>query len=229
MNKLIFIIEDEPDMLELLAYILERENFEVFKCKNGKEALSALETMQPDLILLDLMLPDMSGLEICKRIQDDSVQSMIPIIMLTSRNDEYDVLTSFNFGCSDYITKPFNEKILIARIKASLLKNNGCSDSEKNKIIKIDKMIIDFLRFEVSIKNKIINLTPLEFKLLYLLVKNKNKVFSRKQIFNEIYENDDYRGDRAIDILVNRIRKKIKNYSENLETIYGVGYSFKVN
>lgn len=231
MSKSIFIVEDETDMLDLLTFILTKEGFKVSKFKKADIAFKKMDTELPDLILLDVMLPDMSGLEMCKKIKDTPKTSDIPVIMLTSRSDEYDVVMGFNFGCSDYITKPFNEKILVARIKAALVKScKGCVCDKKNSdIIKIDKLIIDFSRFEVSIKNKLVDLTPLEFKLLYFLTKNRNKVFTRQQLFIELYEDTDNRSDRSIDILINRIRKKIGSYGSNVESIYGIGYSFKIS
>ena len=230
MSKSIFVVEDETDMLDLLTYILTKEGYKVFKFNRADLALTKIESIMPDLVLLDVMLPDMSGLEMCKKIKDNLKTSDIPVILLTSRNDEYDVIMGFNFGCSDYITKPFNEKILIARIKATIAKScKGCSCSKKtNGVIEIGKLIIDFSRFEVSIKNKLVDLTPLEFKLLHFLTKNQNKVFTRQQLFRELYEGDDNRSDRAIDILINRIRKKIGSYGNNVESIYGIGYSFKI-
>ena len=230
-NKSIFIIEDEPDMLDLLNFILTKEGFKVFKFKRADMALREIEVVRPDLVLLDVMLPDMSGLEMCKKIKDNPKTADIPVIMLTSRNDEYDVIMGFNFGCSDYITKPFNEKILVARIKAAIIMScKDCRCSKKNsEITKIGKLIIDFSKFEVLIKDRLINLTPLEFKLLYFLTKNRNKVFTRQQLFIELYEDEDNRSDRAIDILINRIRKKIGLYGKNIESIYGIGYSFKTS
>ena len=183
---------------------------------------------------MDLMLPDLSGLHICKEIKDQKDTADIPIIILTARSDEYDILNAFNFGCSDYITKPFNEKILVARVKACLAlksdKNTQCYCHEaQSNLIKFGDLEINPDRYEVYIKNKYINLTPLEFKLFYFLAKNQGKVFKRNQIFEEIYENFYNRGDRSIDILVNRLRKKLKIYGDLIETIYGVGYSFKFN
>ncbi len=229
MSKSIFVVEDETDMLDLLTFILTKEGFRVYKFENANDALKKIESIMPNLVLLDIMLPDMSGLEMCKKIKDNSNTAGIPVVMLTSRSAEYDVIMGFNFGCSDYITKPFNEKILLARIKVAMSKSCNCCNVFDDKIIKIDKLLIDFSRFEVSIKNKLVDLTPLEFKLLYFLTKNQNKVFTRKQLFMELYEDIDNRSDRAIDILVNRIRKKIGSYRNNVESIYGVGYSFKIS
>ncbi|MEI8389287.1 MAG: response regulator transcription factor [bacterium] len=228
MNKSVFIVEDETDMLNLLDFILTKEGFEVFKFNKAEKALAEVESLMPDLVLLDVMLPDMSGLELCKKIKDNPKTSDIPVIILTSRNDEYDVILGFNFGCSDYITKPFNEKILTARIKATIEKScKNCPCGKQNGIVKVGKLLIDLSKFEVSIKNKLVDLTPLEFKLLHFLTKNQNKVYTRQQLFRELYEDEDNRSDRAIDILINRIRKKIGSYGNNVESIYGVGYSFK--
>ncbi|OGI04709.1 MAG: hypothetical protein A2Y25_08025 [Candidatus Melainabacteria bacterium GWF2_37_15] len=225
MKEKIFILEDEQDMLDLLSDILSREGFEVQKFYSGINALNEIYKSKPDLILMDLMLPDLSGLQLCKKLRDNPETAHIPIIILTSRTDEYDILNAFNFGCSDYITKPFNEKILIARIKACLMFK---SNVEKNEIIKFNEMEINPAQYEVYLKNKLIDFTPLEFRLLYFLASNQGKVFKREQIFQYIYENDSNRSDRAIDILVNRIRKKLKDYGDLVETVYGVGYRFKI-
>lgn len=208
------------------------EGYKVYKYKRGYDALRDVETLFPDLVLLDLMLPDISGLEICKKIKDSPKTSDIPVIILSARSDEYDILTGFNFGCYDYITKPFSEKVLIARIKSALANTHlGCPNCKKHfNIVKINDLVINSITFETTIKNKAIDLTPLEFKLLHFLAKNINKVFTREQIFEELYaENDENRSDRSIDILINRVRKKIGAYGKNIETIYGVGYSFKIS
>jgi DNA-binding response OmpR family regulator len=230
----IFIIEDDTHTLNYLELLLRKEGFYVYKYDKGDDALNDIERFKPDLIILDIMLPDINGLKICKKIKDNPETEDIPVIMLTVKSDDQDVIIGFSFGCTDYITKPFNEKILIARIKAALTKIKSCKNctycvkESKNHIIQIDKLFIDPSSFEVVIKNKLVNLTPLEFKLLYFLAKNQNKVYTRNQLFAELYESNDHRSDRAIDILVNRIRKKIGTYAENLESIYGVGYSFKI-
>ena len=230
MDKSILIIEDDSDMLNYLELILKREGFKVFKYEKGDKAPQEAERLMPDLIILDLMLPDISGLKLCKQMKENPQIEDIPIVMLTAKADDEDIIIGFNFGCIDYITKPFNEKILVARIKAALLKTcKHCQygTKSKNSVIKIDNLMVDPSSFEVLIKNKKVNLTPLEFKLFYFLVKNQNRVFTREQLFQEIYEGNDNRSDRAIDILVNRIRNKIGSYCNNIESIYGVGYSFK--
>lgn len=230
MDKSILIIEDDSEMLNYLELILKREGFRVFKYEKGEKALGEAERLMPDLIILDLMLPDISGLKLCKQMKESTHLQDIPVVMLTAKADDEDIIIGFNFGCIDYITKPFNEKILVARIKAALLKTcKHCRHGvmSKNKVINTGSLHVDPSSFEVLIKNKKVNLTPLEFKLFHFLVKNQNRVFTREQLFLEIYEGNDNRSDRAIDILVNRIRSKIGPYSNNIESIYGVGYSFK--
>ncbi len=232
MKEKIFIIENKKELAESLESILSKEGFEVHKFYSGASALNKIKTNKPDLILTDLMLPDLSGLQLCKEINETEENSGIPIVILTVRNDEYDILNAFNFGCADYITKPFNEKILVARVKACLSfksdKNYQKShEGEDENILKFAELKINPERYEVYVNKKFIDLTPLEFKLLYFLAKNQGKVFNRSQILEEIYENYYNQGDRSIDILVNRLRKKLEDYGNWIETIYGVGYSFK--
>lgn len=225
MSKHIFIIEDDPDLLALLKLMLSKEGFNISSFLSGEDMLKDMEVKKPDLILLDIMLPGINGLEICDRLKVNPETWNIPIIILTSRNYELDILHGINLGCDDYITKPFNEKILVAKIKAALKRE----DRKKGEtdIVEYKDMFIDSGRFEVSIKSKIINLTPAEFKTLYFLVKNKGMVLSRDQIFENTRNNEDYIADRSIDILIGRIRKKLGQYGTYVESVYGVGYRFK--
>lgn len=232
MNKSILIIYDESNKPSFEESILAKEHYNVIKTNNGNQVIKEIETYKPNLILIDLMLPDINGLKLCKKIKDSSETEDIPVIILSPKSDEQDILIGFSFGCSDYITKPVNEKILLARIKAALNKTcRYCKYCVKNRTasLKFDQLLIDPLSFEVSISNKLINLTPLEFKLIYYLAKNNNKVFTREQLYIELYEDKDSdRSDRSIDILINRIRKKIRSYGKNIESIYGIGYTFKI-
>lgn len=225
MKQKIFILEDEPDLLELLGTIFSREGFEVKKFRSGINALNEVQKNTPDVVLMDIMLPDFSGFQLCKKIRDNPDTANIPIVILTSRTDEYDILNAFDFGCSDYVTKPFNEKILLARIKACL---KFKSKNQSNETIKFKNLEINPAKYEVHLKKQLIDFTPLEFKLLYFLAQNTGVVFKREQIFQYIYENDYDRSDRSIDILINRIRKKLGRYGDYVETVYGVGYRFKI-
>ena len=225
MGKKIFILEDELDIANLLEELLVKEGFEVKKFYSGILALNEIAKNRPDLLLMDLMLPDMSGFQICKKIRERKNTANLPIIILTSRTDEYDVLNAFDFGCSDYITKPFNSKILIARIYACL---KFKTENSGNTIITLNELEIDPDQYQVRIQQEIIDFTPLEFKLLYFLAKNSGKVYKREQIFQYVYENDYDISDRSVDILINRIRTKLKTYQTMVETVYGVGYRFKI-
>lgn len=232
MQKSILIISDEPYMYGVLELILTKENHNVVKFEKNSQSLKDIELSKPDLIIIDFVLPDISGFKICKEIKDNPNLADIPVILLSSKSDDQDVIIGFSLGCTDYITKPFNERILAARANAAMRKLciscRYCVNNKTSKI-KVNDLYIDPLTFEVTIKNKFVNLTPLEFKLLYFLAKNQNKVYTRDQLFKELYENNyDEKGDRAIDILINRIRKKTGKYANNIESIYGIGYSFKI-
>lgn len=242
MKGKIFIIDDDKELTDLIELILLKEDYEVRKFYSGKGVLEAISRQKPDLILLDIMLPDQNGLQLCEKIKSNKETATIPIIVISVRKDEYDILNAFSFGCADYITKPFNEKILLARIKACLVYKTPVSyastyyhpvwDCETNELLINNTITFDSLeifpdKYSASINKNDINLTPLEFKLLFLLVKNHGKVFRRSQIFDQIYENDYSRGDRSIDILINRLRKKLGSYGNWLETVYGIGYCFR--
>lgn len=226
MQKKIFIIEDEPDMQDFYADFFEKEDFEIKIFGNAEDAFKNLGKSIPDLILLDLMLPGMTGFEFSQKLKLNKNYENIPVIILSARTDEFDIITGINLGCDDYITKPFSPKILLAKINALFQKqeksDNNVSDTVIYKALKLDNS-----KFEAFIDEKLIELTPGEFKLLYFLMKSKGRVYSRTQIGESIYNQIDYDCERSIDILVGRIRKKIGIYGKNIETIYGVGYTFK--
>lgn len=222
----IFIIEDELDMLNLLTLILEEKGYSIKGFITGEEALVAMEKEQPDLLLLDLMLPGMSGLDICIKIKNNPKTANIPIIILTSRSDEFDIINGLEFGCDDYITKPFNKNILLARIK-NILKRNNSEKNSDDDVVKINNLRIDIGRHEVTIKNKIIPFTHLEFKTLCFLTLNKGKIFTREQIIYNTHNNESFCNDRAIDVIITKIRKKLGFYGNYIESIYGMGYRFK--
>lgn len=225
MKKKIFVIEDEQEMLDLLSYILTDEGYDVQPFLNGENALRTLNNTSPDLILLDLMLPGISGLEICQKLKNNPAKWNIPIIILTSRSDEFDILNGINLGCDEYMTKPFSEKILLAKIK-SILNKEDRKKVLAEGIIKMGDLNIDPGQYSATVRDKVITLTPTEFKLLYFLAKNVNKVYTRTQIFESVHDEDIYSGDRSIDILIGRIRKKLDTYGKYIESIYGVGYRF---
>ena len=222
MAKKIYIIEDEADILNLLKFIITEDGQEVYGFSRGKNALEIINKIKPDLILLDIMLPDMSGLEICKILKSSPSTWSIPLIILSSRSDEYDIITGHSLGCDDYMTKPFSKNILLAKIKTALKR-------EERKItdaIKIHDLLIDKERKEVSIKGKFLRLTAQEFKILSYLALKKGQVLSRNQIINAIKEGYDDTSDRVIDVSISKIRKKLGSHGKHLKSVYGMGYKF---
>lgn len=228
MKRNVFIIDDELEMLEILKVILLKQGFLTHLYSEGKCALQDIEQIQPDLILLDLMLPDMSGLEICSAVKNNPKTRHIPIIALTSKTDNFDVMTGLNMGCDDYITKPFNNQVLIARINAVLRRTESNKNDDEASIIICKNILLDTEKYEARINNELIQLSALEFKTLCFFVKNKERVFTRAQIMEAI--RDDYyfeTEERAIDCLISRLRKKLGECGHYIESVYGVGYCFK--
>ncbi|NLF83019.1 MAG: response regulator transcription factor [Candidatus Gastranaerophilales bacterium] len=228
MKRNVFIIDDELEMLEILKVILLKQGFLTHLYSEGRQALQDIEQIQPDLILLDLMLPDMSGLEICSVVKNNPKTRHIPIIALTSKSDNFDVMTGLNMGCDDYITKPFNNQVLIARINAVLRRTESNKNDDEASIIICKNILLDTEKYEARINNELIQLSALEFKTLCFFVKNKERVFTRAQIMESI--RDDYyfeTEERAIDCLISRLRKKLGDCGHYIESVYGVGYCFK--
>lgn len=226
-KKKILIVEDEEDILELIKYNLLKEGYEVFEASSGEKALKLVQSKEisPDLILLDLMLPGVDGIEICKTLKNDSSISHIPVIMLTAKSEEIDIILGLEVGADDYITKPFSPRILLARIKTILRRD--IKKDEDNSVIKIENLTINQGKREVKVDEKSIKLTNNEFQALYLLANKPGWVFSRHQIIDEISGSDHDVTDRAIDVLIVGLRKKLEPYSNYIETVHGVGYKFK--
>ena len=219
----VFIVEDDEDINELLVYNLKKEGFKVKSFINSVDALEALKKEKPDIILLDIMLPDIDGLEFCKIVRSDKNTAHIPIIMLTAKSTEIDKIVGLELGADDYITKPFSFRELVARIKAVLRRSQKKSSE---KIIKIGDLTIDTESFEVNIKNEKLNLTSKEFKLLLLFVKNQNKVFSREEILDKVWKDDYDVYDRTVDVYVKHLREKLREYRKCIKTVRGIGYKW---
>jgi DNA-binding response OmpR family regulator len=223
----ILVVEDDKSIREMLTFALETEGFSVDVSKNGTEALMKNNEFKPNLVLLDLMLPDINGFEVCKKIQQERD---IPIIMVTAKNDIVDKVLGLEIGADDYITKPFHIKEVIARVNKSLKRIEKAVKAEREQaLITIGKDI--FLDEEGRIvvkKGKEINLRPKEYDLIYLLATNKGKVFSREELLNKIWSYDYYGELRTVDVHVRRLRGKIED-DENkyIETVFGVGYKMR--
>jgi two-component system, OmpR family, alkaline phosphatase synthesis response regulator PhoP len=224
-KETILIVDDEEDVLELVRFNLDRNGYRTETATTGEEALTKARAKLPDLIILDLMLPGIDGLEVCKKLKGDTKTQNIPIIMLTARGEESDIVTGLELGADDYVTKPFSPKILVARVRRILHKSLA-RDREKAPV-KIDELTINPGRRQVLIRNKPVDLTFTEFNILYTLAKRAGMVFTRYQIVDALHGDDYLVTDRAVDVQIVGLRKKLGPYSKYIETVRGVGYRFK--
>jgi two-component system phosphate regulon response regulator PhoB len=222
----ILVIEDEDDIQELIRYNLVKEGFQVIGANTGEDGLRIAKTSQPDLILLDLMLPGKDGLEICRQLAADPLTLHAPVIMVTAKGEETDVVTGLRMGADDYITKPFSPKILVARVKTVLRRKKREATPDDNPI-KVGELFIHPGRHEVLIKGKPVRLTHTEFALLKFLAQRPGWVFSRQQIVDAVKGSDYAVTDRAVDVQVVGLRKKLGPLGEWIETVRGAGYRFK--
>ncbi len=222
----ILIVDDEEDILELVSYNLTRSGYETSCVGTGEEAVEATGKELPNLIVLDLMLPEMDGLEVCKALKNNSKTSHIPIIMLTARGEEADIVTGLELGADDYVTKPFSPRVLTARIK-TVLRRAARERTDGTSTIIVDDLAINPSRHEASIKGKPIPLTRTEFQILHLLASHAGRVFTRYQIVDAVHGNSYVVTDRAVDVQITGLRKKLGRYREHIETIRGVGYRFE--
>ncbi len=225
LKKKIVIVEDEPDILEILEYNLIREGYEVLSASNGIDGLKLIVEHQPNVAILDLMLPGMDGLEVCQQVRANFIIAHTPIIMLTAKSEESDIVLGLGMGADDYMSKPFSPRELIARIKVILRREQG---SQKSPVdcITVNGLSIDSAKYKVTFNGEKIKLTATEFRLLEYLALNPGQVFSREQIMNNAYGTDVVIVDRNIDVHVRSIRKKIGEKHQFIETIRGIGYSF---
>ncbi len=223
-KKKIVVIEDEPDILEVLSYNLKREGYEVFAASDGVRGVALIKRETPDLVLLDLMLPGMDGVEICSTIKKDPLTQGTLIIMVTAKGEESDIVLGLGVGADDYITKPFSPKELIARVKAVLRRGILVDKVAIKDRIEVGDLTIDSVKYKVSISGKEVKLTATEFRLLHYLASNPGRVFSREQLLNRALGDDVVIVDRNIDVHIRGIRKKLDVDPPLIETIRGVGY-----
>lgn len=226
MAKLISIVDDEEDILEALSVFLKKNGYDVITAPNATVFFKQLKKKIPDLFILDLMLPDMDGYDICKRLKNDPKYSSIPVIMLSAKSEESDKIIGLELGADDYVTKPFSQKELLARIKVihrrNVLKTDMMSSELFDGKIKLNKE-----NFELIIDNKKINLTTTEFKLLELLMSRKGNVLSRDKILDCIWGEDKIVIDRTVDVHIRHLRKKLGKYATAIKNIHGVGYKIE--
>ncbi len=231
MEKRVLIIEDDPDIVELLRYNFVKNGFQVEDCGNGEDGLRILEDNKFDLLILDLMLPERSGLEVCREIRRDPELVYLPVIMLTARGEEMDKVIGLELGADDYVTKPFSVRELIARSKALLRRATPKQEVENTeKLIEVAGLRIEPDLFVVSRENVDIELTAMEFRLLHYLACHPNRIFSRDQLLDAVWGSDHFVMQRSVDVYVSRLREKIEIDPDRptwLKTKRGIGYWFE--
>lgn len=231
-KQTIAIVEDEVDITELVSYNLVREGFEVISADNGEKGLAMISEQLPVLVVLDLMLPGIDGLEICRRMKDNPKTQHIPIVMMTAKNDESDIILGLGVGADDYVAKPFSPKELIARVKAVLRRSaklKGTKETNEENTITIGDISIHPDFYHVFVKDKQIQLTLSEFKILQALISKPNRVFSREQLLRETVGDQVVIVDRNVDVHIRSIRKSLQQDESSIETVRGVGYRFKMS
>ena len=225
--KHILVVDDEADLLELVSYNLRKEGFIVDIAADGEKALAQIKKGSYALLILDLMLPGIQGMELCRIVRNDPKTARLPIIMLTAKGEELDRVLGLEMGADDYMSKPFSPRELIARVKAVLRRSVEKPFSEK--ILKVGELEIDRERYTVSLKGKLIKLSATEFKLLLFLAERKGKVFSRDQLLDAVWRDEAFVEPRTVDVHVRRLRSQIEDdpaHPRYVKTMRGIGYSF---
>lgn len=223
-KRSILVIDDEKDILKLLLYNLEKEGYQPLSATTGEEGLELARARKPDLILLDLMLPGMDGLECCRLLRADKITRHIPILMLTAKNTEVDQVVGLEMGASDYVAKPFSVKVLLARVK-NIFRSRDAK-TESRAVLKAKDLVLDRERQSVTVKGAAVSLTKLEFSILGFLMENPGKVFSREQLLSGAWEGEAFVVDRTVDVHVKSIRQKLGACRDYIETVRGTGYRF---
>ena len=224
--KKILAVDDEEDILELLTFNLTREGYRVVSAATGEAALQAEPQEIPDLIILDLMLPGIDGLEVARRLKNDPATENLPIIMLTAKGEEADIVTGLELGADDYITKPFSPRILAARVKA-VLRREVKDARDESSVLQIHDIVIHPGRHEVTVQGQPVQLTYTEFGILQYLAARPGWVFTRTQIVDAVRGDDYFVTDRSVDVQIVGLRKKLGKAGKTIETVRGVGYRFK--
>ncbi|MCE5302415.1 MAG: response regulator [Planctomycetaceae bacterium] len=227
----VLVVEDEEDIRELVSYNLLKEGYQVAGVASGEDALTAVADKTPDLVLLDIMLPGLDGLSVCRRLKGDPRFASIPIIMLTAKGEEPDVVSGLNMGADDYVTKPFSPKVLLARVQAVLRRAESVTDQpaedQSLEVVETGELTIHLGRHEVSVAGQPVDLTATEFKLLHFLAKRPGWVFTRQQILDGVHGDNYAITDRAVDVQIVGLRRKLGGAGASIETVRGVGYRFK--
>jgi DNA-binding response OmpR family regulator len=227
--KRILVVDDEPDIVELCSYNLRKEGYDVSSAPDGEAALGKIRKEKFDLVLLDLMLPGLQGVELCRIIRNDKATASLPIIMLTAKTEELDKILGLEMGADDYVTKPFSPRELLARVRAVLRRSGAKADrgAEADAVIMFGNLAIDLSTYSVTKGKTLLNLSSTEFRILLHLVENRGKVFSRDQILNAVWKDGGYVEPRTIDVHIRRLRAQIEDDPANplyIKTRRGIGY-----
>ena len=224
-NK-IMVVDDDSNICELLRLYLEKEGFDAVIAPNGMKALEMFDNEKPDLILLDVMMPQLDGWQVCRKIRK---KSPCPIIMLTAKGEVFDKVLGLELGADDYVVKPFEAKEVIARVKA-VLRRCGAQEQKKAKEVQYDNLYINMENYELRVRGKQIDTPPKEMELIYHLASNPNRVYTRDQLLDEVWGFEYYGDSRTVDVHIKRLREKLDGVSDkwNLKTVWGVGYKFEV-
>jgi two-component system alkaline phosphatase synthesis response regulator PhoP len=228
MSGKILIVDDELSIRELIKFNLEKAGFSVLESGDGAEALQLVKTHKPELLVLDLMLPGLDGIEVCRNLKSHRDTSGIPIIMLTAKNDEIDKIIGLEMGADDYLTKPFSPRELVARVKA-VLRRSQMTTTQEGELV-IGKLRMNFSRYEVFLGSEKLELTPKEYELLKLFVTNTGRVFNREKLLEKVWGYEYFGDTRTVDVHVRHIRAKLEQdpeISEAIETVRGVGYRMR--
>jgi two-component system phosphate regulon response regulator PhoB len=229
-RETVLVVDDEEDILELVKYNLAKEGFTVVAVASGEDALAATRTKQPDAVVLDLMLPGLDGLEVCRRMKSDPTMRHIPIVMLTAKGTEADIVTGLELGASDYVTKPFSPRVLTARVRAVLRREDESTDD--GGVMHVRELVIHPGRHEVLAGGVPVNLTATEFRILVFLARRPGWVFTRQQIVDaaqgdDVYVADRFVTDRSVDVHIVSLRRKLGSCGAYIETVRGVGYRLR--
>ncbi len=222
----IMVVDDDSNICELLRLYLEKEGFDTVIAEDGTRALALFDTAQPDLVLLDVMMPHLDGWQVCRELRK---KTQCPVIMLTAKGEVFDKVLGLDLGADDYITKPFEAKEVIARIKA-VLRRCGRDTNEKARVVEFDGLYINMENYELKVRGKAVDTPPKEMELIFHLASNPNRVYTRDQLLDEVWGFEYYGDSRTVDVHVKRLREKLEGVSESwtLKTVWGVGYKFEV-
>lgn len=226
-KETVLVVDDERDILELIRYNLEKEGYRVTSVTSGEESLTIAANEQPSIVLLDLMLPGLDGLEVCKRLKQQETTRAIPVVMLTAKTEDSDIVSGLEIGADDYITKPFSPRVLVARIRAVLRRSIEKELEQEPSQVKIHEIVIDVSRHEVFCHGKPVNLSATEFAILAFLAQNPGWVFSRNKIIDTVKGKDYPVTERSVDVQILGLRKKLGDQGKHIQTVRGVGYRLR--